>query len=69
MGMKDRYEGKTIRIFAPFSARILGYLQVIEVIGDNTLYGVIPNTDLYTAYSLSDGIRVEICEPIEEEQK
>lgn len=67
--MKVRYEGKKIRIFAPFGGRFLGYLQVTEVIGDNTLYGLIPGTGLYTAYTLSDGIRVEICEPIEEDSE
>ena len=59
--MKDKYEGKTVKIFAPFTDRFLGYLKVIEVIEGKHLYGLIPNTDIYTCYTLSDGIRVEVC--------
>lgn len=60
--MKEEYEGKTVKIFAPFGGRFLGFLKVIKVINDNILYGLIPNTDVYTAYTLSDGIRVEKCD-------
>ena len=66
--MREKYEGKTVKIFAPFRGRFLSHLKVIEVIGNNILYGIIPNTDLYTSYALSDGIRVEICDLKEEVQ-
>lgn len=65
--MKDKYEGKTVKIFAPFTDRFLGYLKVTEVVEDNHLYGLIPNTDVYTCYTLSDGIRVEVYKESEAE--
>lgn len=65
--MKDKYEGKTVKIFAPFTDRFLSYLKVTEVIEDKHLYGLIPNTDVYTCYTLSDGIRVEVYKEREAE--
>lgn len=60
MIIKEKYEGKTVKIFAPFGGRFLGRLKVKEVIGENHLCGVIPELGLETAYSLSDGIKVII---------
>lgn len=61
MDNKEKYEGKTVMIFSP-TGRQLGRLQVEEVLGNNVLCGVIPESQIETAYYLSDGITV-VCEP------
>ena len=55
---KERYEGKTVDIYAPFNGRLLDKLSVTEVIDDNCLYGTSEINGIETAYYLSDGIRV-----------
>ena len=64
MNNKEKYEGKTIDIYAPFGGRKLDTLYVIEVMGDNLtcIYGESEISGTETAYNLSDGIRVEIVE-------
>jgi hypothetical protein len=62
MSNKEKYEGKTVEIFAPFGGRSLGKLQVWEVLKDNVLCGTIIGTDIETAYYLSDGIKVVVVE-------
>lgn len=39
MSNKEKYEGKTVDIFAPFGGRKLDTLNVTEVIDENCLYG------------------------------
>ncbi len=58
---KEMYEGKTVEIYAPFNGRMLDKLSVTEVIDDNCLYGTSENSEIETAYYLSDGIRVVLC--------
>lgn len=60
MIIKEKYEGKTIQIYAPFGGRSLGQLKVTEVLDENVLCGTIVGTDIETAYYLSDGIKVDI---------
>lgn len=60
MTNKEKYEGKTIQIYAPFGGRSLGQLNVSEVVDDNVLVGTIVGTDITTAYYLSDGINVKV---------
>lgn len=60
MTNKEKYEGKTVEIFAPFGGRSLGLLNVSEVLENNVLCGTIVGTDIETAYDLSDGIRVKV---------
>lgn len=64
MNNKEKYEGKTIDIYAPFGGRKLDTLFIIEVMGDdlNCLYGKSKLSKIETAYDLSDGIRVEIVD-------
>lgn len=58
---KEMYEGKTVEIYAPFNGRLLDKLSVTEVIDDECLYGTSENSGIETAYYLSDGIRVVVC--------
>lgn len=60
MTNKEKFEGKTVEIFAPFGGRSLGQLKVSEVLQDNVICGTIVGTDIETAYYLSDGIRVKV---------
>ena len=60
MTKKEKYEGKTVEIFAPYSCRSLGQLKVSEVLEENVLCGTIVGTDIETAYYLSDGISVRV---------
>jgi hypothetical protein len=60
MTNKEKYEGKTVQIYAPFGGRPLHKLQVSQVLEDNILYGTIVGTDVETAYYLSDGIKTEV---------
>lgn len=65
MGFKTRkemYEGKTVEIYAPFNGRLLDKLSVTEVIDDNCLHGTSETIGIETAYYLSDGIRVVVCD-------
>lgn len=57
---KEKYEGKTVKVYAPFNGRFLGRLEVGEVINENVLSGVIPETGMITAYYLSDGIKLVV---------
>ncbi|MGN0022216.1 MAG: hypothetical protein ACI35Z_15545 [Sphingobacterium hotanense] len=65
MTNKEKYEGKTVQIFAPFGGRFLGKLKVETVLNDNVLCGTIPELNIETAYYLSDGIRVDIEEELQ----
>lgn len=60
---KKKYEGKTVKILNYSTGRLITRLRVIEVIDDEVLYGLVPETGLATAYYLSD----PICIAIEEE--
>lgn len=60
MTNKEKFEGKTVEIFAPFGGRSLGYLIVSKVLKENVICGTIVGTDIETAYYLSDGISVEV---------
>lgn len=60
MSNKEKYEGKTVEIFAPFSGRKLDKLKVSQVLDDICLYGTSELSGIETAYDLSDGIIVNI---------
>lgn len=60
MSNKEKYEGKTVQIYAPFGGRALHKIECDEVKNENVLCGIIVGTDVYTAYYLSDGIRAEV---------
>ena len=60
MTNKEKFEGKTVEVFAPFGGRSLGFLKVSEVLKENVVCGTIVGTDITTAYYLSDGIRMKI---------
>lgn len=57
---KERYEGKTVEVYALFNGRLLDKLTVTEVIGNDCLYGTSENSGIETAFYLSDGIRVVV---------
>lgn len=61
---KEKYEGKTVRIYAPLGGRLIDVFNVESVEGKNLdiLYGASDITEIETAYCLSDGITVEIVE-------
>lgn len=60
MKNKEKYEGKTVQIYAPFGGRPLHKIQVSQVLDNNVLCGTIVGTDVETAYYLSDGIKAEV---------
>lgn len=66
MTNKEKYEGKTVQIHAPFGGRNLGVLKVTEVMEDDILCGTIkengPADGVETAYYLSDGIHVTVID-------
>ena len=67
---KEKYEGKLVAIKHPFLEREFGLLQVTEVMDENVLYGFVPGMDdFWTAYYLSDGIRVTVKEVTKDENE
>ena len=60
MSNKEKYEGKTVEIFAPFGGRKLDELSVSQVLDDTCLYGTSELSGVETAYYLSDGITVNV---------
>lgn len=65
MNNKEKYEGKTVEIFAPNGGRKLDVLNVSQVIDDTCLYGTSELSGIETAYDLSDGVKVNVCEELE----
>jgi hypothetical protein len=43
---KKKYEGKTVKILNYSTGRLITRLRVIEVIDDEVLYGLVPETGL-----------------------
>lgn len=62
MDNKEKYEGKTVQIYAPYSGRPLHKIIVKEVIKNTHLFGTIVGTDVDTAYCLTDGVEVEVLD-------
>lgn len=62
MSNKEKYEGKTVDIYAPFGGRKLDTLYVIEVIDEHCIYGESEISGIETAYDLNDRITVRVIE-------
>lgn len=65
MTNKEKYEGKTVKVYAPLRGSLGGRLLdilTIEMVydDDSTLYEVSKISGIKTAYYLRDGIELEI---------
>jgi ferredoxin-fold anticodon binding domain-containing protein len=59
MILKEKYVGKTIEVYTPFS-RLVHRGKVTDVVDDEVICFTIEGTDIETAVYLSDGIKVKI---------
>lgn len=62
MTNKEKYEGKTVRIYSPISGRFMGRIVVEEVLENTKLCGIICGTDVYGVHDLNGGCIIVLDE-------